>query len=272
MPRTLLLTGAAGLVASHMRPLLRARDEQLILTDRLPVNDLVEGEEFRPGNMEDADDMARVCAGVDAIIHLGGQPHEADWSIVDASNIQSMVQLMSAAHAAGVSRMVFASSNHVTGMYPQTQSIDTTALVRPDTFYGLSKVFGEALCSLYADKHGMRCLSVRIGNVSLAPAKARHLSLWLHPEDFYQLIEIGLDHPDLHNEIVYGVSDNSRSFYDNAAAIRLGYTPRYQSEEHADAVRAAGPDPDKDPIGDRLQGGPFCALDFNGDIDRTLKS
>ena len=272
MPRTLLLTGAAGQVAHHLRPLLRARDEQLILTDRLPVNDVVEGEEFRLGNLDDAGDMARVCAGVDAIIHLGGQPHEADWSIVDASNVQSMVQLLSAAHAAGVSRIIFASSNHVTGMYPVTQSINTTAPVRPDTCYGLSKAFGEALCSLFADKHGMRCLSVRIGNVSLAPTKARHLSLWLHPSDFFQLIEIGLDHPDLHNEIVYGVSDNVRSFYDNSAATRLGYIPLHRAEDYADAVLATEQDPDKDPIGDRLQGGLFCTRDFDGDLTRTLKS
>ena len=272
MPRTLLLTGAAGQVARYMRPLLRARDERLILTDRLPVTDVVEGEEFRQANLEDAHDAAKVCAGVDAIIHLGGQPHEADWSIVNASNIQSMVQLLSSAHAAGVSRMVFASSNHVTGMYPVPQTVDNTAPVRPDTYYGVSKAFGEALCSLYADKHGMRCLSVRIGNCSFAPSNARHLSLWLHPEDFLQLIQIGLEHPDLHNEVVYGVSDNLRSFYDNAAATRLGYIPRHRSEDYADAVFAAELAPVRDPISDRLQGGPFCKRGFDGDLDRTLKS
>jgi uronate dehydrogenase len=183
-----------------------------------------------------------------------------------------MMTLMQAAHAAGVQRVVFASSNHAIGMYPRNRRIGAGDPIRPDSRYGLSKVFGEALCSLYADKHGMRCLSIRIGNVSDRPEGLRRLSVWLHLEDFFQLVTIGLEHPELHNEIVFGVSDNARGFWDNSAAFRLGYRPRHRAEDYRDEVLAAQAEQGDDPIGDRLQGGPFATIEFDGDLDRTLWS
>ena len=216
--------------------------------------------------------MAAACEGVDGVVHLGGQSVEADWDVIDAANIQGMVTLMEAARQAGAGRMVFASSNHAVGMYPRHRLIGTEERVRPDSRYGLSKAFGEALCALHADKHGMRCLSIRIGNVADRPADERRLAIWLHPEDLFQLVVIGLEHPDLHHEVVYGASANARAWWDNAAAHRLGYRPKHRAEDHRDHALAEQEKLGPDPVGDLFQGGGFSSSEFDGDLERTLWS
>ncbi len=272
MTKIILLTGAAGDIGSRLRPMLRARYDRVILSDREEIDDLQEGEQFRQATLDDAKAVAAMVAGVDGIVHLGGQPVEAPWEVVDASNIQGMQTVMSAAHAAGVQRFVFASSNHAIGMYPRHRRIGVNDPVRPDGRYGLSKAFGEALCALYADKHGMRCLSIRIGNVSDKPADLRRLSIWIHPEDLFQLTTIGLEHPDLHNAIVFGASDNARSWWDNAPAFALGYRPEHRAEDHRDYALQQNEALKPDPIGDHLQGGGFGSAEFDGDLDRALWS
>ncbi len=249
--------------------MLRARYDRVILSDRTAITELAGGEIFRQGALDDACAMTAACAGVDGIVHLGGQPNENSWEVVNAANIQGMMTLMTCAHEAGVGRVVFASSNHAIGMYPRHRRIGPDARPRPDTRYGLSKVFGEALCALFADKHGMRCLSIRIGNVAEQPADLRRLSIWLHPDDLFQLVTIGLEHPGLHNEVVYGASDNARGFWDNKPAFDLGYRPAHRAEDHVEAAMAAQAALPDDPIGDRFQGGGFCSLEFDGDVERS---
>ena len=272
MTRTILLTGAAGDVGGRLRPMLAARYESVVLSDRIPIDDLAPNESFRGGDLADAGTMAAACEGVDGVVHLGGQPVEAPWGVVDAANIQGLMTLLGAAHAAGVGRFVFASSNHAIGMYPRTARIGASDPPRPDGLYGLSKAFGEAACALFADKHGMRCLSIRIGNVADRPADLRRLSIWIHPEDLFQLVTIGLEHPGLHNAVVFGASDNAMTWWDNGSAFALGYRPAHRAEDHrAHALEqqaALAPDP----VGDRLQGGSFGADGFDGDAERTFWS
>ena len=90
------------------------------------------------------------------------------------------------------SAIVFASTNHVVGFYRRDQTIGDDVTVRPDTRYGLSKAFGEAVGSLYADKYGAEVMSIRIGNVAERPSDMRRLSIWISPRDFVQLATIGL--------------------------------------------------------------------------------
>jgi uronate dehydrogenase len=96
----------------------------------------------------------------------------------------------------------------------------------------------------------------------------RRLSIWISPRDFLQLVRIGLEHPDLHFEIVYGASENDRTWWDNANAYRLGYRPEDESEPFAAEVIAAEPPEVTDPIAETFQGGPFCSPEFSGDPDR----
>jgi len=270
MSQTILLTGATGDVGGRLRPMLRERYDHVVLSGRKGLTDLAPNESFRAASLDDADAVRAVCEGVDGIVHMGGQATEADWSVIDAANIQGMMNLFEGARVQGVKRVIFASSNHAIGMYPRNRRIGVDELVRPDSRYGLSKVFGEALASLYADKHGMRCMSIRIGNVADKPVDRRRLSIWLHPEDLMQLCAIGLEHPEMHNAVVWGESDNARSFWDNEPAYRLGYRPKHRAEDHAAEVLARAEAADA--VADLFQGGGFSAKEFDGDLDRTLWS
>jgi len=164
--------------------------------------------------------------------------------------------------------VVFASSNHAIGFYPRSQRIGVDVRVRPDSRYGVSKAFGEALGSLYADKHGLRVTCLRIGNVADMPVDERRLSIWVKPEDLAQLMRIGLEHPDIHFEIFYGVSDNAASFWDNSRAAHFGYQPQGRGEEYREAAMAAQAKLPPDPIGARYQGGPFCSAEYDADKRR----
>ena len=160
--------------------------------------------------------------------------------------------------------MVFASSNHTIGFYPRRRRIGVDHKVRPDSRYGLSKAFGEGLGALYADKYGLGVLAIRIGNVDDHPVDLRRLSIWISPRDLVQLTRIGLEHPDLQYEVVWGVSDNARSWWDNEPAYRLGYRPQDRAEEHRDIALAAEAERHGEPVGEYFQGGEICAEEFAG--------
>jgi uronate dehydrogenase len=261
--KLILLTGAAGGVARMIRPLLRT-SYRLRLSDRAPVADAAADEADVPADLADLAAVERAVEGVDGIVHLGGFSVEGPWETILAANIVGTYNLFEAARRRGVRRVVFASSNHVMGFYPRTQTVGIDAPVRPDTRYGVSKAFGEALASLYADKYGVETLSIRIGNVAERPADPRRLAIWISPRDLCQLIAIGLERPRLGHAIVYGMSDNKRAWWDNANAKRLGYTPQDRSEDYAAEVLASAL-PATDSPADRLQGGPFVAAERGGD-------
>jgi len=269
MPKV-LLTGAAGGVATMLRPLLLARYGETVLSDRVPVQGLEPGETFRQAELFDERAVQECLAGVDRVIHLGGMSVEAPWDTILQSNIVGLHTFYEACRSAGVKRVVFASSNHVVGFYGRQDHLDDNSRVRPDTRYGVSKAFGEALSAYYADKFGMACLSIRIGNVAIRPADRRGLSVWIHPEDMMQLCQIGLEHPKIHNQIVFGISDNSRAWWDNSVAASLGYEPRHNSEDFAHEHAESDAPPAE--VGDLYQGGGFCSVEYEGDPERALRS
>lgn len=273
MTGSILLTGAAGRVGGLLRPLLLERYGRVVLSDIVEPTDLMPGEEYRKANLADFDQVDAACDGVDAVVHLGGQSVEADWATVSRANIEGTYTVFEAARRRGISRVVFASSHHVDGMYERQRRIGPDHRPRPDTRYGVSKVLGEALGSLYADKYGLRVLSIRIGNVDTVPRDLRRLSVFVHPEDLMQLIVIGIESDAVHNQVVFGISDNARAFWDNSEAYRLGYSPKHRADDHIDIAMAGEAEQDpSDPIAQRLQGASFAALEFNGDIDRLTKS
>lgn len=263
-----LMTGAAGGIGGHLRRLLRGVYPALRLSDMVPPKDLAPDEDFRAADLADLAAVEAAVQGVDGIIHLGGMSVENDWETILHSNIIGTRNLFEAARRHGVERVVFASSNHAVGFYARRRKIGTNALVRPDSRYGVSKAFGEAIGALYADKHGLRVLNIRIGNVDMKPVDKRRLAIWLHPEDLVQLVRIGLEHPQLRYEVVYGASDNERSWWDNEAAFRLGYKPKWRAEDFSAEALAGQSKLAPDPIGDRLQGGPFCTAEFSGDPEQ----
>jgi uronate dehydrogenase len=265
--KTLLITGAAGDIGTHLRREL-AGVYKLHLSDIRPIAKLAPGETFERADIAALTEMLRVTAGVDAILHLGGVSAEADWDSILPANIVGVYNVFEAARRNGVKRVLFATSNHAVGFYRRDQVIDHRVYPRPDSRYGLSKAFGEQVASLYADKYGVEALCIRIGNLNPAPVDKRRLSIWISPRDLAQLVRIGVDHPDIRFEIVYGVSGNRRSWYDNANATRLGYRPQDDSEPYAAEILAKHVDA-ADPRVELFQGGTFVALESGGHIHRS---
>lgn len=262
------MTGAAGGVATMIRPHLRKITAELVLSDLGEIDDLQAGEVSMPADLTDPASMDQLLKGADGLIHLGGQSVEADWETVLNANIIGLHNTYEAARRQDCGRIIFATTNHVVGFYRRQQTIGHTVTPRPDSRYGVSKAFGEALGRFYADKHGLRVLNIRIGNVGDKPLDIRRLSIWISPGDLTQLIEIGLNHPELHYEIVYGASNNARAWWDNGNAYRLGYQPKDRAEDHAEIAHAASAAQPDDPITAQFQGGTFCAHEFAGDVHR----
>ena len=236
MMKTVLITGAAGDVGTHLRRELAGK-YRIRASDLRSLKKLGK-ETYMRADISKMADALRITKGVDAVIHLGGYSVEGPWEGILSANIVGCYNVFEAARRNGVKRILFPTSNHATGFYRRDQTIDHRVYPRPDSRYGVSKVFGEALGSLYADKYGMEVFCMRIGNVNPAPIDKRRLSIWFSPRDLAQLVTIGIEHPQIRFEIVYGVSGNKRSWYDNANAHRLGYKPQDDSEAYAAEILA----------------------------------
>ncbi|HUP96600.1 MAG TPA: NAD(P)-dependent oxidoreductase [Usitatibacter sp.] len=257
--KTVLITGAAGDVGTHLRRELAGR-YKLRLSDIKPVANLAGNEEFLAADIAKMEQVAPLMRGVDAIVHLGGFSVEGPWEAIHQANIVGCYNVFEAARMSGVKRILFATSNHAVGFYRRDETIDHRVYPRPDSRYGVSKVFGEALGSLYADKYGMEVFNMRLGNVNPRPIDKRRLSIWISPRDLAQLVTIGIEHPDIRFEVVYGVSGNRRSWYDNANAARLGYKPQDDSEgEAAEVLKNEGPG--AHPRSEIYQGGMFVVIE-----------
>jgi uronate dehydrogenase len=260
--KRVLMTGAAGGVGTMLRPLLRAVCPELRLSDLAAPAGLAANEPFVAADLTRLDQVEKACAGVDGILHFGGYSIEGTWEQIHQANIVGCYNLFEAARRQGVKRVVFASSNHAVGYYPRTTHIGVGVVPRPDSRYGVSKVFGEAVGAMYADKYGMSVTSLRIGNVGTIPIDRRRLSIWLHPEDLVELCRIGLEHPAIRYEVFYGASLNARTWWDNSNAYAHGYRPKHRAEDHAAHALAEQAKLPADPVGDFYQGGSFCADGF----------
>ena len=265
----ILLTGASGGVGARLRRLLPQHYPQLRLSDLKAPQDLRAEEEFVVADLADMVQVERALDGIEGIVHMGAYSVEGPWDTILQSNIVGTYNLFEAARHKGVKRVVFASSNHVVGFYPRDQRIGIEVTALPDTRYGVSKAFGESLGAFYAYKFGLEVLCLRIGNVSDQPSNLRLASIWLKPEDLVQLIQIGLEHPDIRYEIFYGVSGNTRGWWDNSVAYRYGYKPSGDSETLLQGAREGQAKLTADPVGDYYQGGHFASQEFHGGLRRA---
>jgi len=253
--KTILLTGAAGIVGGLLRPLLAARYPRMLLTDLTEVRDLADNESFRQGDITDFEFVRSLAAQADGIVHLAGKVGpDYTWDEVLGPNIIGAHNIFEAARQAGIRQLVNASSHHAVGYYRRGEHIDHRTPPRPDSWYGLSKAYGEISASCFADKFGMNILSIRIGFVGPEVIDERRLHTWCSPRDLAQLIHLGLSNPDLGHQIVYGVSDNPDPFFDNANATRLGYVPQDRALDHL-----ADPDIPRRPPSEPWIGGHFAA-------------
>jgi len=260
-----LVTGAAGAIGSTLRTGLAGAYPLLRLTDIKPVAALRPGEEYAAADLADLPAVKALMTGVDCVVHLGGVPREGPWEAILPANIVGTYNVFEAAREAGVKRVVFASSNHVIGYHRADHTVGIDAAPRPDSRYGASKVFGEALGRLYADKHGLSVACLRIGSFRSKPDNERQLATWISPRDMVQLVRRSIDAVPFHFLVLYGVSNNRRARWQNPAAAAIGYVPVDDAENYA-----AGIPPAADPCGPAalFHGGDFCALEFDGRLDR----
>jgi uronate dehydrogenase len=262
--KNILITGAAGLIGSTLRLALRGAYPLLRLTDMRPLAEPAAGEECVVTDLTNLAALKSLMAGIDCVVHLGGVPREAPWEAILPANIVGTWNVFEAARLAAVKRVVFASSNHVIGYYRSNKDVGVDEPPRPDSRYGVSKVFGEALGRLYADKHGMSVACLRIGSFREQPEDARQLATWVSPRDMAQLVRCAIDAPAYNFLVLYGVSGNTRSRWKNSAAERIGYRPQDNAEDYATRFappHAAGSDPAV-----AFHGGGFCAQEFSNDV------
>jgi uronate dehydrogenase len=259
-----VITGAAGRIGGMLRPRLAGPGRLLRLVDVAPLT-AGPAEEAVQASVTDLDAMTKAFAGAAAVIHLAGVPGETTWDEVSHVNIHGTYVAFEAARRAGVSRVVYASSNHAVGFTPRESfPVPDYAFTAPDTYYGVSKVAGEALAALYHYRYGLDTICLRILTCADRPTYGRALSTWLSPGDCGRLFEACLTAPSPGYRVVFGVSANTRGGWVSLAEARaLGYEPRDDAEVYAAQVIAATGEPDPaDPVMAHL-GGEFClpALD-----------
>ncbi len=257
--KRVLVTGAAGTIGSAVRKYLSDTYELHFLTHR-PAD--------FPSTVADITDLNAIqpaFEGMDAVVHLAASAAvETPWEDILPNNLIGTYNVYEAAHRAGVEQVVFASSNHTIGIYELENKPDLYALdddrvwdhdveVRPDSLYGVSKVYGEALGRYYVERFGLRVFCLRIGTVTVdddprAPSVTarspalldlpvekrleRMRATWLSQRDCAQLIQRCIDAEDINWAVVYGISNNPRQFWDlRHARELLGYEPQDSAPE-----------------------------------------
>jgi uronate dehydrogenase len=262
------VTGAAGRIGTVLRGGLPERGWAVRCLDVVPVPDERPGEEQVVADVTDLAAMADAMDGVDTVVHLAGISGESTWPAIAHANIEGTYVTLEAARRAGVQRVILASSNHATGYTvrpPGGLLTEADAPPRPDTYYGVSKVTMEALGSLYVDRYGMDVVCLRIGSAFPEPTTVRMLATWLSPDDTVSLVDAALRAPSPGFAVVWGVSDNTRNWWDLTAARALGYDPQDDAEVYAESLLEVHGEPDPaDPVHARV-GGQYTLPEFDAE-------
>ncbi|MGJ7542367.1 NAD-dependent epimerase/dehydratase family protein [Variovorax sp. LT1R16] len=276
--KRIAITGAAGLVGTGLRAQLLQRGYRVLSLDIKPIQSIAADEEAAVVDITDQAAMTQKLQGCDAVVHLAACTTDAPWPDQVKLSVEGCISVFDAARDAGVRRVVYASSHHVVGLHPRAPHgplMGNAAILRPDSRYAVGKAFGESIGALYAYKYGMQVLSVRIGNVNTRPIDRRRMGSWISWRDLGQLVAIGIEHPDIGFDIVYGISDAEGRHYDNATAYALGYAPQDGSEGWDEQVLRDDPLPAPGSAAARAAaeltlGGQFSQSEYEGGTDRLL--
>ncbi len=246
--KRLLITGGCGVIGTILKPALNDRYELACLDVE------TDGKECVKGDITKLDDIEHLFEGKDAVIHLAANSSlEADWDSVYSKNILGTYNVFEASRKHGIGKIIFASSNHVTGLYEKDwpissivkgefRGINTSKIsmvshlspARADSFYGASKLFGEGLGQYYSGEYGVSVICLRIGTVRPyerpRPEEVRFFATWLSHRDLVQLVEKSLE-TEVRYDVFYGVSKNKWRFWDISHAKEvIGYDPRDDAE------------------------------------------
>jgi uronate dehydrogenase len=255
-----LLTGAAGSIGRVLTLGLTDRGHEVVGLDRVAQPEGVAGT-WHTADCADPDAVADVFAAegsLDAVVHMAGHPGEASLPDSLTSHVVTTAALLDAMVEHGVTRIVYGGSNHAVGHTPRAGLADglltTATRPRPDTFYGVAKVAAEGLLSLYADRHGLDAVSCRIGSFLPEPQTVRNLATWLSPDDCVRMVDAALTTPAPGFAVLYGISANTRAWWDLEPGRALGYEPQDDAERWADRLE---PRPDDEAENARV-GGPYA--------------
>ena len=251
----LLITGAAGGLGTALRERLKANCDVLRLSDRGKLGTAGPAEEVSVADLADAQAIYQTVQGCDAIVHMGGMSQEGPFEPILQGNILGVYNLYEAARQHGVKRVIFASSNHVTGFYRQDEVITPAHPARPTGLYGVSKAFGEDLSRMYFDRYGIETACLRIGSSYAEPTDRRMLATWLSFDDLHRLITACLTTPVLGHTIMYGVSNNAVSWWDNSTVRHVGFVPQDSSDGFREDLYARTQAPDLNDPTVQFQGG-----------------
>lgn len=255
--RRLLLTGAAGNLGRQLRAALADWADIVRVSDIAALGEPAPHEETSVVDLADRQAVTHLVEGVDAIVHLGGISIDAPFDDLLEANIRGTYNVYEAARRHGVRRVVFASSNHAIGFHPVTEVLDADAPQRPDSLYGVTKCFGEAISRYYYDRFGIETVCLRIGSSFEEPKNPRMLVTFLSYRDFIELVRCSLFTNRVGHTIAYGASNNPVKWWDNTKAGFLGFNPRDSSVQFAERFQACGPSATRDEPAERFQGGVF---------------
>lgn len=254
-----LVAGAAGSIGRVVTVGLADRGHTVLGLDRAPQPEGFEGT-WHTADCTDPDAVWAVFdeQPLDAVVHLAGHPGEASLPDSLASHVHTTGALLDAMVGHGVDRFVYASSNHAVGRTPRADLVGVDVRPRPDTFYGVGKVAAEAVMSLYADRYGIDAVACRIGSFLERPETVRSLSTWLSHDDCVRMVDAALTAPAPGFAVLYGISANTRAWWDLEAGRALGYQPQDDAEEFLASV-VSGP---QDAAHGAHVGGPFATAEF----------
>lgn len=259
----IIVTGAAGGIGTAIRGRLDHLADEVVLSD---LNDVaVSGNEVsHPCDLTDLDAVRALLRGGGDVFHFGGQSLEAPFQRILDANLIGTYNLYEAARLEGVRRVLFASSNHTIGFHPREKTLNADSPALPDTLYGVSKVYGEAMAQFYYHKFGVESLILRIGSCFDEPSDLRQLATWMSRGDMIKLLERMVLTPKLGCPIVYGASDNAEGWWDNTDTGYLGWKPQDSADDYREALEAKMPTPDPNDPAVVYQGGAFVCLDHPG--------
>lgn len=260
--KKLVLTGAVGRLGSYLREPLSKMCDQFVSTDILDApSTLAANETYVKADLTHLDAMVELLEGADMVVHFGAIGDEAPFETLLGPNFIGAYNIWEAAYRNKLRRVVYASSIHAVGMHKKTDFIGIDAAHKPDTFYGLAKCFAEDLASMYWDKRGLESVCMRILSCAQV-SNPRAVGTWLSYDDLVHLVQRSIDTPITGFSVVYGVSDNDRAPVDNSKAHHLGYKPKDNAEQFAQAIYAENEALDPQDAGNTHHGGPFASVEL----------
>jgi len=168
-----LVTGGAGFIGSHLAEELLRRGHRVRVVDSLITGKranlaAIPAAEFVEGDLADADVAAKATAGMDYVLHQAAIPSVPrsvdDPATTNRANITATLNILVAARAAGVKRLVYAGSSAAYGDTPTLPKHEEMP-TRPLSPYALQKLVGEQYCQMFTQLYRFPTVTTRYFNV-----------------------------------------------------------------------------------------------------------